>query len=363
MKEKENLVEVLRKGAEKKKRCFIGFDGFTDELVVAIENRIDPEQFHPFPTIRSFGERLIESAEKSCNIELVLKQKKIGGNAPIFALGLLEGGHQIVLAATIGEKEVEPLFLPLTKRCEEVYLLGKSGHSDAIEFQDGKVILGKLESIVKLSFEQILNKIGEEKWLQHFEELDLFASVNWTMLPMMNRMWSYILEKVAPKLSPKKRFFFVDLADPKKRTDEDLRKALTLLENLGGFFEVHLGLNQAEGERIGELLSVPMNLRNPIKTLAKNLKQKLKISNIAIHSKKSASLGCEKGTFSVPTYFIESPLISTGAGDNFNAGYCNALLHGVSEVERLKSGVSTASYYVKTGKSPTLEELAIFLSS
>lgn len=355
---KEIIAEALK---GKTARCLIGFDGFIDDIVLAVEKRIDAAHFHPFSTIGAFAKRIEESAEKSCNIELVLQQKKIGGNAPLMALGLLEGGHKIAFIGTIGEEEIEPLFLPLKERCEEIYSLGASGHSDAIEFRDGKVILGKLESLGKLTFEKVLKKIGEEKWFQLIEKLDLFASVNWTMLPMMNEMWEYLAERIAPKLSRKKRFFFVDLADPKKRSDGDLKRALFLLERLQKNFEVHLGLNVAEAERLAKLLSI--KTRGGIEELAEGIKKEVKISHVIVHAKKGAAVATTAGGFFVKSAYVDAPLIATGAGDNFNAGYCNALLHGLGEEGCLASGAATAGYYVRKGRAPTREELAIFLNS
>ena len=52
----------------------------------------------------------------------------------------------------------------------------------------------------------------------------LIGLLNWTMLPGMMGIWKGFLEEIFPKLSVGPRTLFVDLADPQKRTAEDLER-------------------------------------------------------------------------------------------------------------------------------------------
>jgi sugar/nucleoside kinase (ribokinase family) len=61
--------------------------------------------------------------------------------------------------------------------------------------------------------------------------------------------------------------------------------------------------------------------------------------------------------------FVEKPLISTGAGDHFNAGFCLGKLIGADNEISLQLGVGTSGYYVRTANSPSANELADFLHS
>ena len=87
---------------EKTPSCFIGFDGFTDEIIDAVDKRWDLNEYQPMTKMAQFGGRILEYAGKSCNIELVVRETKIGGNAPILTNALLEGGHRITFAGAIG---------------------------------------------------------------------------------------------------------------------------------------------------------------------------------------------------------------------------------------------------------------------
>jgi sugar/nucleoside kinase (ribokinase family) len=55
--------------------------------------------------------------------------------------------------------------------------------------------------------------------------------------------------------------------------------------------------------------------------------------------------------------FTLKPLITTGAGDHFNAGFCLGKLLGLDNAMSLLAGVSTSGYYVRTAKSPSIGDL------
>lgn len=350
-----------------KKQCFIGFDGFTDEILQAVDQRQSPTSFQPMKSIRQLGERILKAAGKSGNIELVLQKKKIGGNGPILANALLEGGHRITYAGAIGEEgKIEPLFEELASRCEVVYPLGKSAHSDALEFHDGKIILGKLDPLMDLSYEKILLHIPKETLIQHLSECALFVSANWTMIPQMTTIWKKLHQEILPALPVNKnRWLFIDLADPAKRSDHDLQEALQALQKFQEKFQVIFGLNVAEATRIGQILGIRATgeKREEIENLGKSIAQKTGFSQIVIHTKTFATACTIEKTTWVETPYVKNPIISTGAGDNFNAGYCNGLLFGFSIEEALVLAVATAGYYVRKGKSPTIKELSQFLLS
>lgn len=341
--------------------CFIGFDGFTDEILEAVESRESDTNYKAYVSMKCFGNRISNAAGKSANIELIVKQTKLGGNAPIMTNALLKGQHAIAFAGTIGSSlSIEPLFAEMAKQCKKVYPLGPSGHSEAIEFHDGKIILGKHASLRDLSIEKIVTKIGKENLLNELEACKLFVSVNWTMLSPITDLWNFILLHIQPKLSIKERFMFVDLADPAKRPDHQLKQALEVLKSLGNRFKIILGLNLAEAERLAELAKLG---KDSMEVIAREIKHHYGFDKIIIHTAKNV-VGLEKTTLhNLPSFYTETPSFSTGAGDNFNAGFCNGLLYEFNFNECLLLGLATSGYYVRNGQSPTMPQLAEFLKN
>jgi sugar/nucleoside kinase (ribokinase family) len=54
-------------------------------------------------------------------------------------------------------------------------------------------------------------------------------------------------------------------------------------------------------------------------------------------------------------------MITTGAGDHFNAGFCVGRMLGAPLDVSLQIGVGTSGFYVRTAKSPTVADTAGFL--
>ncbi len=369
----QSLAKVLVSHFQKNKKepkkaplAFIGFDGFTDELVRVVSSRRSFDDYDFYKSIKPFGEKIVDAAGQSCNLELVVQMKKLGGNAPIMTNALLEGGHRIIFAGPIGTKnEIEPLFQSMADGCEKVFPMGPSAHSDALEFSDGKVILGKMGSLRNVTFENLLKLIPLKNLITLLDKTDLFASTNWTMLPTMNDMWEQILSRVVPHLSEKPRWMFVDLADPAKRTDKDLKEAIKLLEQLKKGFKVVLGLNYAESCRMGSVLgkTCKVETEKSLEETAIYICQKAKLNLCVIHATKFAVASNGKESWKVAGPYTSNPEFSTGAGDNFNAGFCNALLCDCTIEDCLISGVYTSGFYVRKGHSPSIKELANFLKT
>ena len=80
------------------------------------------------------------------------------------------------------------------------------------------------------------------------------------------------------------------------------------------------------------------------------------------HSPRKNALADHAGRVSmVEGPFTPRPLITTGAGDHFNAGFCLGTLLGFDDALCVLTGVTTSQYYVRTARSPTLADLAALL--
>jgi hypothetical protein len=348
----------------------IGFDGFIDEIFACVSERTDRHAFQPIETIHDFGTRILEARGKSTNIELVLKQKKIGGNGPIVAEGLTQAGFSPILIGALGLPEIDPIFRPLTQKCKAYVSLANPGHSSALEFQDGKIIFGRQEAILEITEETLREKVAKEILIQFFNELDTFVSVNWTMILSQTKIWEYLLTSILPKISSKKpRTLFVDLADPAKRNNQDLIDAMNMLQKFTPYFSVTLGLNELEAIRLSKLFEKDRIIKETHLTkdellhLSHLLLKNLKIQTVIIHATKHACAVTENEEALVDGPYCEKPVLTTGGGDNFNAGFLTGLALNLSLPNSLLLGVATSGYYVRTGKSPTFQELIQFLRS
>ncbi len=147
------------------RRCFVGFDGFVDTIVTPVATRSGQgEAFTPFAGIAEFGRRILEAAGKSTNIELFPVRDKLGGNGPIMAGALVAMGARVTCTGAFGRGAVHPVFAELAARARLVSLC-EPAHTAAVEFPDGKLMLGTMRSLDEIALEAIKDRCrhGAEK--------------------------------------------------------------------------------------------------------------------------------------------------------------------------------------------------------
>jgi sugar/nucleoside kinase (ribokinase family) len=156
---------------------------------------------------------------------------------------------------------------------------------------------------------------------------------------------------------------FVDLADPEKRTHEDIAAALKILSGFQASVDVILGLNLKESSEVAEVLGIDVagDAEGAIEQTARAIREKLGVGCVVIHPRKGAAAATAKESAAFAGPFVQQPKISTGAGDHFNAGFCLGRVLGLSLEESLCAGVGTSGFYVRTAMSPTGKELGEFL--
>jgi sugar/nucleoside kinase (ribokinase family) len=342
--------------------AFVGLDGFVDEILHVVDKRESATSYHRLPTIAQFAARLAAAAGKSTNVELVNQRTKLGGNGPIMANTLATFGLRVTYLGNLGYPSLHPVFADLGKRAE-VHSIADPGHTDALEFDDGKVMLGKHTSLKEVNWENIVTRFGRDKLDARLQQADLVAFVNWTMLPHMSGIWEAILGEICPGLNGPRRKIFFDLADPEKREAGDIRHALDLIGRFQRHFDVLLGLNEKEAFEVGAVLGIQSGdrSREDVASMALEIWRRLKIDTVAIHPVTYA-LAAHDGKVDIADGpYVPKPLITTGAGDHFNAGFCLGKLLGLDNRMCVLTGVTTSGYYVRTAQSPEIAGLAAML--
>ncbi len=213
--------------------AFIGLDGFVDEILHVVDKRESTEKYTRLPTIKLFAERLAAAAGQSTNVELVSQITKLGGNGPIMGNALASLGLKVTYLGVLGYPNLHPVFEEFSRRAS-VHSIAEPGYTDAYEFEDGKIMMGKHQSLKQMNWENIQSRYGKDKFAANFGSADLVGCVNWTMLTCMSDIWQSILQEICPTLKGPRRKLFIDLADPEKRTSEDISRALNLTRPISG---------------------------------------------------------------------------------------------------------------------------------
>jgi hypothetical protein len=346
----------------------VGFDGFVDSIIDVVETRETPTEYKSFATIAAYGKRVNEAAGKSTAFELVVRQQKIGGNGPIMANALCSYDYAITAIGVLGGDHVHPAFQPLAARAKRVVNLGPNCSTDALEFHDGKLMLVKPAGLDAVSYDTLLAKAGGVAGVKElFRAPKGIATVNWTMSLGMTEMWRRFAAEILPGLRADRPLWFIDLADPAKRTREDIKAGLDAMRELQRHADVVLGLNEAECRQILGVLGLAWPAAASEWESAREgcvqIRAKLGLSRIMCHLVKSSAVAWDGGSAGAEGFFEPKPLITTGAGDHFNAGFVAGLLAGIAPAQCLQLGGATSGYYVRTGISPSRAQVCEFLQS
>ena len=363
---KDHTLQELeaKRGNLSSRLALVGLDGFVDRIVTPVATRSGPaENFTPIDTISAFAQRIEDAAGKSTNIEVYPRETRLGGNGPIMANALLSAGMKVRYIGALGHPEVHPVFQDFAKKTV-ASSVAEPGHTDALEFNDGKIMVNTTATLEAVTYEAIVGAIGEGKFFDLFSRLDLVGLVNWTMVPAMTDILNALLDRVLPNLpSRDQRTFFFDLADPAKRSDSDVKSALLTIKRFQSHGKTILGLNLKEAQTVARILGIKESETDEagLKRLASRIRQELGIGVVAIHPRQCAVCATREDVWHVPGPYTETPKTTTGAGDHFNAGFVVGQVLNMSPLASLTLGVVFSGFMVRQGRSPSLNDIDAFL--
>ena len=364
---KSRTLAALRaaRAGNPKNTALVGLDGFVDTIVTPVAQRsAQGDAFTPIHSIPEFAQRIAGAAGKSTNIEFYPLMDKLGGNGPIMANALLAAGTELTYVGALGKPSLHPVFLEFAAKAEVISLCDPAT-TIAVEFSDGKLMLGQLRSLDTITMEAIDAVMGAENFRSRLQSVDLIAMVNWTMIPNMSAILRTLADDVLPSLHARSgRIFFFDLADPEKRSREDLLEVLQIIARFGTFGSVTLGLNLKEAQRVYAELGFPARgeSEEDLREMAADIRRNLDLATVVVHPRQSAACATATGTWWIPGPYTDKPLITTGAGDHFNAGFVQGQMLGLDPEACLGLGVCTSGHYVRTAKSPSIDDLEKFLA-
>ncbi len=356
--ETAGMLAGLIRSRRSDRRCFVGFDGYIDELYEVVQRRDSAAHYVKCETIEALGRRILDAAGKSADIEIVRRKTKIGGNAPILANALATLGFGTVCVGQMDhEKEGNP-FLQMHPACQKIST-GDASKTIALEFSDGKIMLGDLRGN-DLTWDGLKRRAGEETLRRKMGDSSLLCFVNWGGFYHMNDILRGLFREILlpfQESSALDRDIFIDLSDPSARSEADVSELLDIIGELSCVYRVTLGMNENEAEKIGRKCSG----RSGMEEIGEQMRAKLGLYQLVIHMNHK-SCGFREGVREEFTgMHVEKPVQSTGAGDHFNAGFCMGMLEALDLQSCLILGQAMASCYVETGATATRERLAQYM--
>jgi len=332
------------------KKIVVGYDGFIDTTARPIaQTATDKTDAKMFETIKEFGEFLVSKANKSCSVELKVESKHLGGNLAYLSKGARAMGLNVTGIGMLGDGgTIDEVFRKLD--CT-LYSFGGPGQSTCLEFQDGKVMLAPAVTLEENGWD-LVRKATDDKAPELFVQADLIALVNWSELSFATELWrDTYLNSLLNTPVDKGRFAFFDLCDISRKSGVEIEEVLRMIGCYGEYRTTILSMNENEMQVVMEkVLEKELGLGEA----GQEIREKYHIDEILVHTVRKSMLMNQYGTFQKETDFIEHPVMSTGAGDHFNAAACFGAVMGLNWEERLNLANRASSMYVATGKSPTL---------
>lgn len=334
-----------------------GFDAFIDTLARPVKAYRPDGSVQFYETMGELADFVQSRAGKSGTLQLENVQERLGGNVPILSRALGGLAVHTTCIGGFGVPQAHPAFAELSTS-GDVLSIGEPAKCVALEFADGKLMLGMGQALHTITWELLLSRLGASELVARYGACDLAAFLNWSETPHATAIWRGFLRDVEPRL-PAGKWMLFDLSDTVTREAAALTEALDVLRRFGGRHRVVMSLNENEYRDVCRVLALPAD--EP-EHAARALCDWLSLRALYLHFM-GVGHGMSEGRFmSLPTVNIENPVLTTGAGDNFNAGVIAGLLAGLPLEAGLRMGTMTASFYVATGRSPTLPELWQFMA-
>ena len=356
----KTLAGAIRNhGGKNKVKCFIGFDGYIDELFSVVQKRVTPDEFIRYDKIEDFGRRILWASGKSADIEICPCKAKIGGNAPILANALAFLDYDTVCVGQMDEDNGINPFCGMHPGCRRIST-GKASKTIALEFTDGKIMLGNLRGN-HIGWEEIKSRAGAGNLFRLLKESTLIGVVNWGGMYRMNDILKGMLYEILlpqKEQAGREKEIFIDLADPSARSEEDIEELFRLICVISSGFKVTLGMNENEAGKIGFRFC---REGSPVEEMGEEIRAGLGLYQLVVHTNHRVYGFREEKIEEFFGMYVEKPIQTTGAGDHFNAGFCMGMLESRSLYESLLLGQAMASYYISKGKTAGREELAEYI--
>lgn len=333
-----NVLSTLQwlESHEAQGTALLGFDAFIDRICRHASGLGGEKML----TMTDFGRRLIDRGENSGVVSVREIEKRLGGNMPNTANVLSELGAKVSCIGAFGLEKTDRVFAELEKKCR-IISYADPGACLALEFENCKLFFGDNGELDDLTWPELKDRVGGERLVEEFAGARLIGLLNWGELSSTQRFWEGLLGDVLPKLEKAERDFFVDFSDMSGRTKQDIDLMLETLRKFRQYGRVIASVNQGE-----------LNCLDCGRILQENVADVL-----VLHTAWNATLMIGEDQWTIPTRFVENPVLLTGGGDSFNAGFCIGLLYGLPLEDCLKTANATSGCYVRYGRAPSMKDI------
>lgn len=354
-----SLISALNHQTETKTSitATLGFDGFVDTIIRLVHHHAPDGSNVYFDSMKGWGEYITDKVGKNFTIELTNQTTKLGGNMPIMANALANLGISVNCVGAMGYPQVHPAFEQMASGCK-LLSFSAPGLTQALEFRDGKIMLGNVDDLNQTDWPTLKERLSENALIEAYENSTLIGMLNWGELTKSTAFWQGLLTEVFPKCNFKTQpILFFDSSDCSKRTHVEIKQMLSLVKQFSAFGKTIMGVNQNEAHFLHELIEGISAQHKDLVKVGADIIERLGVTVLLLHNRNEAAVVTREHQVRMPSYFVEHPKLLTGAGDNFNAGFCYGYLLNLDLTDCLTAAHAVSNYYIRNGASPSLKNI------
>ena len=357
----ENFKVMAAVPAPARQAGLCGFDGFIDTFV----RLLNPA------SMAEFGPRVTAAAGIAASYPAQGLGDKFGGNGPLFAAALNDihnGDIDVTYIGPVGCGDVLPIYQAgLGGKTKRIYTLGTAATTTCLEFTDGKIMLNDMGPCGEVTWERLLECVGQAALDEELKAAAFISAVNWGKLPHAGPIWSNLAARLAELGVPAKQVvFFMDLAEFETRPTADRHDLLDRMKPITAQCQTLLSFNLKEAWQMGDVFGGTFHGRkdaDSVAELATFLRERIAVDQVIVHPNDGSACASANSTVYVPGPYCSEPLISTGAGDNFGAGCLAAALKGFDDAGIILAGNCASGHFVRSGRSASFAAMEEMLDS
>ena len=341
----------------KDKRTTFGLDGFVDEVWQVLAKRTGRTDYVLFERMRDFAKSVYDIGEGGYANEIIRKRRSNGGFVTNTGNAAGRLGANPTFVGMFGKNNIDPVFEKF-KKAYNLISVADPAICQIFEFTDGKLMLPYIEVAMDFTWEALCASIPWEK-LAAAMDADIVAIGYWSQLPDFDNIITGLCKNFL--IGGRCKRLFYDFADLRKRDRKSLEQTLKILASFNDKIPMSLSLNEHEAGLLFSYNNQNFDWGNP-ESACENIAyvhEKIGLDELIVHTPYFAvAATAMEGVEVVMQRYCNNPVITTGAGDNFNGGYIAASLAGTLTLkERLLVGNAATGFYIRNGYSPDKSEM------
>jgi len=336
-----------------------GFDGYGDRVRTMVNTRESQTQYERMDSLETLGERINNSAEleNSCSIEWVNEDTRAGGHTSHLGRAFDKLGFESKLIGTYGSPP-ESVFTDELSGCT-MHSVGEPSYTDAVEFDDGRLMLNEIGTMASLDWDGLCERISVETLATELKGAAALSMGYWSTMPFLPSIWRGLCEELWPMLTDPPEQVFVDPADVRRISTNQLQGGIDALSQLDDTVPVTISANRVE---TGVLSDLGDETQTDLEDQARQAREVLGVTTFVSHTVDHAILVDDSGSARARTPRVSKPALTTSAGDHFNTGFLLGQVLGLDGGPSVVLGNAVANWFVRNGTPPAYNNLLSFLS-